>query len=134
VHLPWWLHERQTFYSAPVEQILRCLKPSTKKKAKMQGNKQKKYFAWLHKSRTSIRSDFIIKKTKQRKKEEEQLTWMGVECTGKAALADTADSVLSATVCITVTAFSGNLNKNERPKGRILHSPTYESLPKEKTS
>jgi len=61
-------------------------------------------------------------KTKQRKKEE-QLTWIGVECTGNTALADTEDSVLS-----------GNLNKIERPKGRILHSPTYASLTKEKTA
>lgn len=38
--------------------------------------------------------------------------------------ADTADSVLSATVCITVTAFSGNLSKNERGREEVLNSTT----------
>lgn len=53
------------------------------------------------------------------KKREKQFTWTGVEGAVKVVLADIVDSVLSATVCITVTAFSGNLSKAKR-KGKKI--------------
>lgn len=53
------------------------------------------------------------------KKREKQFTWIGVEGAVKVVLADIVDSVLSATVCITVTAFSGNLSKAKR-KGKKI--------------